>query len=108
MAYAFNNPGTEKEIDTFEQLDESGLPIVSSSYSIKNLFSHDDDDRPLYRSLQAKFVKVDNVTAINLAAYERSACALERFTDVKILIKVCSVLGISFEFGSGNNAAYPM
>lgn len=85
-----------REIDTLQQLHDSGLPIISSTSSIKNLFGN-DDERPLLRSLQAKHQTREEATAIQLAAYDRSVCSVERYSDVQIMIKVFKQLNITNE-----------
>lgn len=87
LTLSFRSSITENEIDTLQQLYDSGLPIISSALSIKNLFGN-EDERPLMRSLQAMHKTRENTKAIRLAAFDRTACSVERYSDVKILIKV--------------------
>lgn len=87
MTQSFRSSITENEIDTLQQLYDSGLPIISSALSIKNLFGN-EDERPLMRSLQAMHKTRENTKAIRLAAFDRTACSVERYSDVNILIKV--------------------
>lgn len=87
LTLSFRAHITEDEIDTLQQLHDSGLPIISSASSIKNLFGK-EDEQPLMRSLQARHEIREDVTAIQLAAFDRSACSVERYSDMAILIKV--------------------
>lgn len=87
LTLSFGTRITESEIDTLQQLYDSGLPIISSASSTKNLFG-DEDEGPLMRSLQARHETREAATAIQLAAFDRSACSVERYSDVEILIKV--------------------
>lgn len=84
LTTSFSTTVYEKEIDTLEQLDESGLPIVSSANTIKNIFG--TDRHAVRNSLQKKYF-IENITAIEIAAYERRMCTVERSSDIQIIIK---------------------
>lgn len=88
LTTSFSTSAYEAEIDTLEQLDKSGLPIVTSANSIKNFFG--TDDNPVRNSLKKKYI-VANITAIEIAAYERRMCTIERFSDIRIIIKVSTI-----------------
>lgn len=70
----------EREIDTLEQLDRSGLKIYSSSLNLKDTFS---PDSPITRSLAKKFVlKEDSATNhVGLVAEGERLAAIGRKFD---------------------------
>lgn len=84
LTTSFSTTVYEAEIDTLEQLDKSGLPIVSSANTIKNFFG--TDNNTVRNSLAKKFF-IENVTAIEITAYERRMCTVERSSDIRIIIK---------------------
>lgn len=77
-----------RNIETLSALDESGLPIVTSSASLKLLFGNATDASPLLRSLMSKFYIFDIQRQIDRTAYRRDACSVERRSDINIIIKV--------------------
>lgn len=81
---SFSTTVYEAEIDTLEQLDKSGLPIVTSANTIKNFFG--TDNNTVRSSLRKKYI-IENSTAIEIAAYERRVCTVERSSDIRIIIK---------------------
>lgn len=91
LTTSFSKTVYEAEIDTLEQLDKSGLPIVTSANTVKNFFG--TDNHTVRNSLQKKFF-VNNITAIRIAADERTVCTIERRSDIRIIIKVSNFLFI--------------
>lgn len=85
LVTSFSTAAYEPEIDTLEQLDKSGLPIVSSANTIKNFFGTDDN---AVRNSLAKKYFIENITALQITAFERRMCTVERFTDMNIIVKV--------------------
>lgn len=85
LTTSFSTAAYEAEIDTLEQLDKSGLPIVTSANTIKNFFG--TDNHTVRNSLKKKYF-IANVSAIANAAHERSMCTVERSSDIHIIIKV--------------------
>lgn len=89
MYTSFSTTSYYKNIDTLTDLDRSGLPIVASSFSLRNLFGSKEADTPLLRSLNKKYrIESKNVSAISSAAYSRDMCALERYLDIPSIIRV--------------------
>lgn len=88
LTTSFSTTVYEAEIDTLDQLDKSGLPIVSSANTIKNIFG--TDNNTVRNSLQKKYF-IKNITAIEIAAYERTMCTVERSSDIRIIIKASGV-----------------
>lgn len=80
----------EAEIDTFQQLDKSGLPIKSSAATIKNIFGGENgDDSAVVRSLRSKCISsAPNESVIDSAARYRNMVGVERYTDFAIMLKV--------------------
>ncbi len=91
LTTSFSTTVYEAEIDTLEQLDKSGLPIVTSANTIKNFFG--TDNNTVRNSLQKKFF-IDNITAIRVAADERRMCTVERLSDIRIIIKASCSFGL--------------
>lgn len=96
LTTSFSTISYYKDIDTFVELDKSGLPIYASSKSLNNLFGV-GNKTPLMESLNSKFFIVSNVLAKDGAAYERNMCAIERYSDIRIYISV-SVFIYAFSF----------
>lgn len=84
LTTSFSTTVYEAEIDTLEQLDRSGLPIITTANTIKNFFG--SDNNTVRNSLQKKYL-ISNITAIEIAAYERTVCTVERSSDIQIIIK---------------------
>lgn len=78
-----------KDIDTLEELDESGLPIGTTSGSLGNIFK-EDLGSPLIKSLQSKYTvaNISDVATIERTAFARDICCVERLTDIKMIIAV--------------------
>lgn len=81
-----------KDIETLDELDASGLPVGTSSGSLRNLFGADNDEndgKPAIRSLAKKFQLINKTEPIiEKAAYRRDICSIERLTDIAIIIAV--------------------
>lgn len=94
LTTSFSTTAYEKEIDTLRELDDSGLIILSSALSIKNLFGDKNDVNPVLLSLMSKLQttsEADNV--IDSVAYQRNVCGVERYSDFNIIIRVCYIIG---------------
>lgn len=90
LVTSFSTDQYYKDINTLKELDESGLEIGTSSGSLKNLFGEPSLGTPLIRSLASKYKMINTSTPIiTRAAYERDICAVERLTDIRVIIAVC-------------------
>lgn len=89
LTKSFSTIAYYPDIDTLSELDRSGMPIYTSAYTAMNLFG--EDETPLLTSLRSKFYYDQNISAIHRAAHFRDMCAVERFSDVNIIIKVTEV-----------------
>lgn len=90
MVTSFSTDQYYKDINTLEELDESGLEIGTSSGSLKNLFGEKSLGTPIIRSLASKYKMISTTTPIIArAAYQRDICAIERLTDIRVIIAVC-------------------
>lgn len=73
------------DVNTLQELDESGYIIQSSSPSMLDIFGNDTDDEML-KSLSAKIeivtTKRKNVLRV---ANERSMASVERYNDARLL-----------------------
>lgn len=83
----FSKPFYFPEIDTLQQLDESGYPIDTSSPHL-NLFG--STDGPLVESLRSKFRvhQNDTYSSIYRTAEIGDVCSVERRSDMRILMRV--------------------
>lgn len=88
LTKAFSTPLYEKNIDTLSDLDKSNLPIVASASALRNLFGKTDSQ--LIRSLQLKSHPPvnKNISTIEMAAFNRNICGVERYSDVNLIIQV--------------------
>ncbi|XP_058055928.1 uncharacterized protein LOC131207334 [Anopheles bellator] len=84
LTTAFSTVTFYQDIDTLEALDRSGLPIGTSSRSLRDIFGNDSAS-PLYRSLTGK-LQILNMSARNRAAFQRDICSIERRSDVSLII----------------------
>lgn len=57
---------------------------MTSANTIKNFFGTDNNT---VRSSLSKKYFIQNVSAIEMAAYDRTVCTLERSSDIRIIIK---------------------
>lgn len=90
LVTSFSTDQYYKDINTLKELDESGFEIGTSSGSLKNLFGEPSLGTPLTRSLASKYKMINTSTPIiTRAAYERDICAVERLTDIRVIIAVC-------------------
>lgn len=82
-----SNTFYEPELNTLAQVNASGLPIVTSSPNLHNLFG--SQSTPILDSLRAKYRISANSTfkALNRAADARDMCGVERKTDVHVIIQ---------------------
>lgn len=87
-----------KDIDTLEELDESGYPIGTTSGSLGNIFK-EDFGSPLIKSLESKYTisNITSIATIERTAYTRDICCVERQTDIKVIIAV-GVLNTNAKF----------
>lgn len=76
----------DADINTFEQLDKSHLPIWTGSHSLADLFG--EADTSLIKSLRHK-MKIMNTAQSNIwiTANSRNICSIERETDADFIIK---------------------
>lgn len=88
LTTSFSTVSYYKDINTLSALDESGLPIVTSSPTLKNLFGSEEDASPVLKSLIKKFLIYEIENQMNQTAFERNICSIERYSDVTIIIKV--------------------
>lgn len=77
-----------KNLQTLQDLDKSGLKIVTSSESLRTLFGFEHDASPLLKSLIRKFQIFEIDNPIQRTAYKRDMCSVERYSDINIIIKV--------------------
>lgn len=95
MTTSFSTVSYYKDINTLEDLDESGLYVATSSGSLRNLFGSDtqeNEGKPAVRSLAKKFLLL-NVTEpiITRAATRRDICSIERLTDIGLILAVNTI-----------------
>lgn len=77
-----------KNIDTLEELDASGLKIITSSPSYRNIFGDNQSVPELFRSLKAKiFFENSHIQSIDRVLSSNDICTLERRTDTDIKIQ---------------------
>lgn len=101
LTKAFNSVEYYKEIDTLAALDESGLPIGTSSKSLIDLFGV--GDTPVLRSLISKFSLYDSGSSIiDRTAYDRDICCIERCSDIQLIIVVS--MKLFFSVGYSDNS----
>lgn len=76
-----------KDINSLQDLDDSGLPLGTTSNSLIGIFG--TGDSPLLKSLISKFYLLSGATAtIDRTAYDRDICCIERCADIKVIIAV--------------------
>lgn len=77
-----------KEINTFEDLVKSGLPIPVSR-SLGDLIEGENDTDYWIRRLQKKLIHFEqNIVWLSTTAHYRNVTSIEREADADILIKV--------------------
>ncbi|XP_037912067.1 uncharacterized protein LOC119652196 [Hermetia illucens] len=81
------------DIHTLKQLDESGLPIGTSSRNLANIL--DSDNNPVLNSLQKKFI-ISSVPVIDQTAFKRDICCIERASDITVIMTT------TFELADGS------
>lgn len=88
LTTSFSTVSYYKNVDTLHDLDATGLPIVTSSASLRGLFGDEKDATPVLKSLikKLKIYEIDN--PIHKTAYKRDMCSIERYSDIHIIIKV--------------------
>lgn len=87
-SYTENKP---KNIDTLKELDESDLRITASSPSFRDVFGNDQDTSSIFKSLKGKlFLEHNDLSAVERVANKGGIGTLERLSDVKIMLSVCS------------------
>ncbi|XP_052902928.1 uncharacterized protein LOC128310342 [Anopheles moucheti] len=84
LTTAFSTKSYYKDLNTLAALDQSAMPIATSSRSLLDIFGNASLS-PLYRSLKGK-LQVLNESARHRAAYERDVCSIERHSDVHLII----------------------
>ncbi|XP_053678329.1 uncharacterized protein LOC128728682 [Anopheles nili] len=84
LTTAFSTKSYLSDINTLAALDQSGLPIGTSSRSLLDIFGNDTLS-PLFRSLKGKLLVV-NESARHRAAFSRDMCSIERRSDVHLII----------------------
>lgn len=78
-----------KDISTLKELDESGLPIGTSSGSLAGIFGKNNSGGPVIRSLAGKYYFLNTtIPTIERTAYKRDICCVERLTDISVIIAV--------------------
>lgn len=81
----------QKDIDTLQDLDASGLPIYTSSQNLVNLFG--PQNSTMMNSLRSKFkITPSTYVAVKHAAEDRNVCGIERLSDAQNIIKVESII----------------
>lgn len=85
-----------KDIDTLEELDKSGLPIGTTSASLKDIFG--EGGTPVLRSLISKFKLFTGKVkpTIDRTAEDRDICCIEREADINVIIAVIRLRIIFF------------
>lgn len=87
LTSSFSTVSFDKEIDTFEDLVRTGLPMYTSK-SIGDLLGDDSETRPIVRQLQRQLViHTTNIISLPHTATYRNVCGVEREADADILIK---------------------
>lgn len=96
MKTSFTTNAHFKDIHTLQQLDESSFPIGTSSGKLRNVFGSMENvfgwrniSSTTIRSLQDKYIKINStIPALDLVAYEKNICCIERFMDAKVIYSV--------------------
>lgn len=89
MTHSYSKILYEPEIDTLIDLDKSELPVVASKGTLNLIFGIDDGIRVIKSLRKRSYPRIRNAKApMESAAYDRSLCAVERFSDVQIIIQV--------------------
>lgn len=81
MYTSFSTTSFYKDINTLQELDDSGLPIGTSSRSLLDIFG--DRENPLLASLQDKFI-IMKTAAYDRAIEKRDVCCVERKSDITV------------------------
>lgn len=85
-----------KDIKTLKELDERGLPIGTSSGSLKkvfgsmeNVFGSQNFSNTIIKSLKQKYILINSTKpGLDLVAYDKNVCCIERLTDCKLFLSV--------------------
>jgi hypothetical protein len=85
LSTAFSTTSSFKDINTLEELDQSGLPIGTASVGLLDIFGTESGN-PLLDSLRAK-MKLLVKKNFNDTARARKICAVDRKADISITIK---------------------
>lgn len=86
--YTENKP---KNIETLKELDETDLRITASSPSFRDVFGNGQDSSAVFKSLKGKlFLEHTDLSAVERVANKGGIGTLERLSDVKIMLSVCS------------------
>lgn len=83
-----------------KELDRRGLPIGTSSGSLRKVFGSMDNvfgaqsfSNSIIRSLKKKYILVNSTqAALDAVAYDGNICCIERLTDVKVILSVSTLL----------------
>lgn len=86
---SYSSESYYKDINTLEELDQSGLPIGTSSGSLGSIFDQHFGSK-LIESLDSKYHVFTNTTDVTIdrTASKRDICSIERLTDVSVIIAV--------------------
>lgn len=79
-----------RNINTLQQLDESGMKISVSAPPLLNVFGNNQTRSDVLRSLKTKLIVFDykGFGAFERTAEKRDICVIERYSDIQIIIKV--------------------
>lgn len=89
MTRSFSTVSYYRDIDTLAELDKSGLPIATSSGSLRNIFEGIDSSNAIIRSLSAKYTLRNSTIATRTrTAIQRDICSVERLSDIGLIIAV--------------------
>lgn len=84
---SFSTIGYERDIDTLQDVANSGLPIHTSSPNLINLFGQDNST--MLTALRSKYkITPSTYNALQHAAIDRNVCGIERWSDAMNIIKV--------------------
>lgn len=97
---AFTTVTHFKDIQTLEQLDQSGLLIGTTSGSLRkvfgsmeNVFGAQNFSSSVIKSLKKKYILINSSNAaIDVVARNRNICCIERLTDSRIILSVRQTL----------------
>lgn len=89
LTRSFSTVSYYKDIETLADLDKSGLPIGTSSGSLRNIFEGSDSSNAVIRSLSAKYMlRNSSIPTRSRTAIQRDICSVERLSDIGLIIAV--------------------